>query len=201
MERRTSASSGALQGEDLTTTHSADARHWISIYADLLEFKRGLLARVHRDLPKLRKEAQEAARVDVGLIEMQMLGYEARLELWYRRVWELQGLWVNPETRVIKYREREAVLTRREFELMQMMLEHHIDGSQRAKSSAQRGPTPVCRPKKRGITCSACARFFMNWTHPWISSTNRAGATRWSFAWTEVVLPAVWGPDLLWPLF
>lgn len=124
MERRTSASSGALQGEDLTTTHSADARHWISIYADLLEFKRGLLARVHRDLPKLRKEAQEAARVDVGLIELQMLGYEARLELWYRRVWELQGLWVNPETRVIKYREREAVLTKREFELMQMMLEH-----------------------------------------------------------------------------
>lgn len=68
--------------------------YWISIYADLLEFKRGLLARVHRELPKLRKEAQEAARVDVGLIELQMLGYEARLELWYRRVWELQGLWV-----------------------------------------------------------------------------------------------------------
>ena len=25
-------------------------------------------------------------------------GYEARLELWYRRVWELQGLWIDPET-------------------------------------------------------------------------------------------------------
>ena len=124
MERRTPASSGALQGEDLSTTHAADARHWISIYADLLEFKRGLLNRVHQALPKLRPEAREAARADVGLIELQMLGYEARLELWYRRVWELQGLWVNPETRVISYRGREASLTNREFELMQMMLEH-----------------------------------------------------------------------------
>jgi DNA-binding response OmpR family regulator len=124
MERRTSGSSGALEGEDLSTTHSADARHWISIYADLLEFKRNLLDRVHKELPKLRPEAQAAAQVDVSLIEMQMNGYEARLELWYRRVWELQGLWIDPETHAISYRGREAPLTKREFELMQLMLEH-----------------------------------------------------------------------------
>jgi hypothetical protein len=35
--------SRALEGEDLTTSHWEDARHWMSIYADLLEFKRGSL--------------------------------------------------------------------------------------------------------------------------------------------------------------
>jgi hypothetical protein len=33
--------SRALEGEDLKTSHWEDARHWMSIYADLLEFKRG----------------------------------------------------------------------------------------------------------------------------------------------------------------
>lgn len=27
----------------------------------------------------------------------QMHGYQARLDLWYRRVWDLQGLWLDPE--------------------------------------------------------------------------------------------------------
>jgi hypothetical protein len=35
--------SRALEGEDLKTSHWEDARHWMSIYADLLEFKRGIL--------------------------------------------------------------------------------------------------------------------------------------------------------------
>ena len=124
MERRTSLSSGALRGEDLTTTHSADARHWISIYADLLDFKRGLLGRVHRELPKLPKEAQEAASGDIALIELQMHGYEARLQLWYRRVWELQGLWIDPRTNVISHQGKEVALTKRESELLQLLLDH-----------------------------------------------------------------------------
>src|ERR1700688_106042 len=47
-----------LEGEDLKTTHWEDARHWMSIYADLLEFKRGLLERVERDVANLRPDAQ-----------------------------------------------------------------------------------------------------------------------------------------------
>jgi hypothetical protein len=38
----------ALEGEDLKTSRWEDARHWMSIYADLLEFKRGILDRVRR---------------------------------------------------------------------------------------------------------------------------------------------------------
>ena len=41
----TNEASRPLEGENLKTSHWEDARHWMSIYADLLEFKRGMLIR------------------------------------------------------------------------------------------------------------------------------------------------------------
>ncbi|MDQ6918278.1 MAG: winged helix-turn-helix domain-containing protein [Candidatus Dormibacteraeota bacterium] len=114
----------ALEGEDLSTTHWEDARHWMSVYADLLRFKVGLLDRVQRELPKLKPVAQRAAGEDVVIIERQMLGYQARLDLWYARVWELQGLWLDPQGRMIRHQGRESSLTKREFQLLQFLLDH-----------------------------------------------------------------------------
>src|SRR2546426_10869715 len=88
-----------LEGEDLRTTRWEDARHWMSIYADLLEFKRGILDRVRRDMTNLQPPAQKAAAIDLQIIEAQMSGYELRLDLWYRRLWELHGLWLDPTGR------------------------------------------------------------------------------------------------------
>jgi DNA-binding response OmpR family regulator len=116
--------SRALEGEDLATQRWEDARHWISIYADLLEFKRGILARVRRDVANLRPPAQKAASTDLKIIESQMQGYQMRLDLWYRRVWELQGLWVDPTGRVVRHQGREVSLTKREFQLLQFLLDH-----------------------------------------------------------------------------
>ena len=113
-----------LEGEDLETTHWEDARHWMSIYADLIRFKVGLLARVHQELPKLQPVARAAAAVDVVIIEDQMAGYQARLDLWYARVWELNGLWLDPEGRMIRHQGRDASLTKREFQLLQFLLDH-----------------------------------------------------------------------------
>ena len=115
---------GGLEGEDLGTTHWEDARHWIAIYADLLRFKTGLLQRVRRDLPNLLPEAQKAAAADLVIIESQMSGYEVRLELWYQRLWDLQGLRLDPEGSMIRHRDREAHLTKREFQLLQFLLDH-----------------------------------------------------------------------------
>lgn len=113
-----------LDGEDIGTTRWEDARHWISIYADLLEFKRGILDRIERDLTKLAPIARRAAEADVKIIESQMVGYQKRLELWYRRVWELTGLWLDREGRVIHYNDREGTLTIREFQLLEFLLGH-----------------------------------------------------------------------------
>jgi hypothetical protein len=113
-----------LEGEDLETEHWEDARHWLSVYADLLRFKVGLLDRVRREIPKLPVEAQKAASTDLTIIEGQMAGYQQRLDLWYRRVWDLQGLYVDPEGRVVRHQGREASLTKREHQLLQFLLEH-----------------------------------------------------------------------------
>jgi hypothetical protein len=113
-----------LEGEDLQTTHWEDARHWMSIYADLLRFKMGLLDRVERDLTKLHPTARKAAATDLVIIQHQMEGYQARLDLWYKRVWELQGLWLDPDGRVIRHQGSEMTLTRREFQLLQFLLDH-----------------------------------------------------------------------------
>ncbi|MEP7105271.1 MAG: winged helix-turn-helix domain-containing protein [Chloroflexota bacterium] len=113
-----------LEGENLETAHWEDARHWLSIYADLLRFKQGLLDRIERDLTKLKPVARKAAATDLEIISHQMAGYQARLDLWYQRVWQLQGLWIDPESRVVRHDGHEATLTKREFQLLQFLLDH-----------------------------------------------------------------------------
>lgn len=113
-----------LEGEDIGTSHWEDARHWMSIYADLLDFKRGLLDRVRRDVTKLPSPARKAAERDLEIIAIQMGGYQQRLDLWYRRVWELHGLWLDRETRTVHYKSLTATMTAREFQLLEFLLDH-----------------------------------------------------------------------------
>ena len=113
-----------LEGEDISTNRWEDARHWMSIYSDLLEFKRGILGRMERDLPGLHSTAQKAAVVDLQIIETQMLGYQQRLDLWFARIWELQGLQLDAEDRMVRHRGRDVTLTKREFQLLHFLLEH-----------------------------------------------------------------------------
>ena len=96
----------------------------MSIYDDLLRFKRGLLSRVGRDLATLSPIAQKAAAQDLTIIEEQLEGYQARLDLWYRRVWELRGLWLDPESHMVRHQGKEYHLTNREFQLLQFLLDH-----------------------------------------------------------------------------
>ena len=113
-----------LEGENLETKRWEDARHWMSIYADLLEFKRGILARVRRDVANLQPLARQAALIDVEIIETQMQGYQVRLDLWYQRLWDLQGLWLDPAGRMVRHQGHEVALTKREFQLLQFLLNH-----------------------------------------------------------------------------
>ncbi len=116
--------SRGLEGEDLATTHWEDARHWMAIYADLIRFKVGLLERIRDELPRLLPGAQEAAATDLAIIETQMQGYEVRLDLWYQRLWQLQGLRLDPEGPMLRHRGREARLTKREYQLLEFLIQH-----------------------------------------------------------------------------
>jgi DNA-binding response OmpR family regulator len=113
-----------MEGEDLETAHWEDAHHWMAVYGDLIRFKTGLLARVERELPKLHPDAQEAAATDLAIIHDQMSGYQQRLDLWAKRLWDLHGLVLDAEASLIQYRGRDAKLTRREFQLLQFLVEH-----------------------------------------------------------------------------
>jgi len=44
--------------------------------------------------------------------------YQRRLEYWFARQWELEGLQIDYENRIISYRERSIVLSKREFQLL-----------------------------------------------------------------------------------
>jgi DNA-binding response OmpR family regulator len=120
----TDEGSSPLEGEHLETAHWEDARHWMSIYGDLLEFKRGIIDRIRSDLTKLPPVARRAAEGDLKIIETQMDRYQKRLQLWNRRLWDLNGLWLDPEGRMVRYKGREATLTVREFQLLDVLLHH-----------------------------------------------------------------------------
>ena len=114
----------ALEGEDISTSRWEDAQYWVSVYADLLSFKHRLLDRVRSELLNFSPQVQEAAKKDLRIIEDQMEGYQARLDLWYKRIWELHGLYVDADKQVVFYYGREAKLTNRELQLLQFLLDH-----------------------------------------------------------------------------
>jgi len=113
-----------LEGEDLETTHWQDARHWMSVYEDLIRFKLRLLDRINRELVKLPKVAQAAAATDLAIIEHQMAGYQNRLDLWYGRLWDLEGLRLDAVSSTIRHQDREGHLTKREYQLLQFLIDH-----------------------------------------------------------------------------
>jgi DNA-binding response OmpR family regulator len=91
----------------------------------MIDFKDQLLARVEDQLSRLPRAAwSDVTDNDIGLIQNQLERYRRRIEFWYGRQWELEGLHVDPETRVITYRERSVRLTKRELELLTMLVSH-----------------------------------------------------------------------------
>jgi len=112
-----------LEGEDPQTVFARDARHWIAVYREMIDFKDQLLARIQDQLRRLPKAARsDVADNDIGLIQDQLGRYKRRIEFWYSRQWELEGLHVDLETRVITYREQSVRLTNRELELLTMLV-------------------------------------------------------------------------------
>jgi DNA-binding response OmpR family regulator len=112
-----------LEGENPNTLFPQDARHWIAVYREMIAFKDQLLARINDQILRLPRAARsDVADNDIGLIENQLERYKRRIEYWYARQWDLEGLQVDPETRAITFRERSIRLTKREFELLLLLV-------------------------------------------------------------------------------
>ena len=115
-----------LEGEDPATTYRQDARHWIAVYRQMISFKDELLRRMRAQADTLpaagRRDVMEN---DVAVIELQLTRYQRRIEFWFDRQWELEGLSIDESERTIAYRERSIHLTRREYQLFSRL----ADGS------------------------------------------------------------------------
>ena len=107
-----------LDGEDPATQIAKDARHWITVYREMIAFKEDLLARVRASIAALPKVARRDVDHDIGLIEQQLQRYQRRQEFWYARHWQLEGLIIDEEDRVVGFRDRTVTLTKRELQLL-----------------------------------------------------------------------------------
>src|ERR1700716_3301407 len=113
-----------LEGEDPSTLFAEDARHWVNIYAQLLEFKQRILERVAKAMPSLPPGAEAEVGKDLELITAEAHGVERRLAFWQQRHWELIGLDLNAQTHTMMYAGRRVYLTRREFQLLSFLADH-----------------------------------------------------------------------------
>jgi DNA-binding response OmpR family regulator len=115
----TERSDRLLEGEDSRTLFARDARHWIGVYQQMIGFKEDLLSRIRMQLARLPAVARaDVIDNDIDALEEQLLRYRRRLEFWYGRQWQLEGLHIDHDRRTLTYRDRVISLTKREFQLL-----------------------------------------------------------------------------------
>jgi DNA-binding response OmpR family regulator len=113
-----------LEGENPASTFKQDARHWIAVYRQMIAFKEQLLGRMRAQVDTLPPAArQDVIDNDVRVVELQLNRYLRRIDFWYARQWELEGLSVDAATRTIEYREQAIHLTKREYQLFASLAE------------------------------------------------------------------------------
>jgi DNA-binding response OmpR family regulator len=113
-----------LEGEDPSTMFAKDARHWVSIYAQLLEFKQRLLQRVGAAVEELPAPARFEVNRDLEMINAEASRVQRRLAFWQQRHWELIGLDLSDQDHSAMYAGKKVYLTRREFQLLSFLADH-----------------------------------------------------------------------------
>lgn len=133
-----------IEGEDPTTSHAVDARHWLVVYTELVAYKESVLLRTRQAAEVLAVEsAKEIIATDLPLLERERDRFLFRLDFWRRRVQELGGgVGFDEGTRLIRHGGGSVRLTRREAELFAFLLTHpgSTFGAQELTAQAWRAP-------------------------------------------------------------
>src|SRR5258708_6599464 len=118
-----------LAGEDPGTRYAGDAAHWMNIYRELIAFHEDVLARDQGDGFDDGAGAGAGGQRHLTALTFDPLEtmavleqYRARLDFWYDRLWQLQGLAIDPKTYMATHRESMVHLTRREYQLLSHLL-------------------------------------------------------------------------------
>jgi DNA-binding response OmpR family regulator len=88
----------------------------------MIAFKDDLLTRVSGDLRHVSAAAKIDLNDDVKLIEAQLRRYRRRLEYWVEQQLELEEISIDSKTRTVTYRDNSVTLTRREFQILAMLI-------------------------------------------------------------------------------
>jgi DNA-binding response OmpR family regulator len=88
----------------------------------MIAFNEDLLERVRKQVQRLPKADGSDVEKDVSLIADQLERYRRRLDFWYERQWQLEGLQIDPDDRTVTYRDRAITLTRREYQLFMLLV-------------------------------------------------------------------------------
>jgi DNA-binding response OmpR family regulator len=127
-----------LEGENPTTAFKQDARHWIGVYGQMISFKDELLGRIRAQVDTLPPQGRrDVMENDVSILEIQLSRYQRRIEFWYARQWELEGLSIDASRRTIAYRERSIHLTNREYQLFTRLADRSPDYTSAAQLLAE----------------------------------------------------------------
>ena len=88
----------------------------------MITFKDQLLARIRSQLGALPAQARkDVLENDVGLIESQLERYQRRLDYWFAKQWELEGLRIDHDQRTITFRDRTLRFTKRELQIVMVL--------------------------------------------------------------------------------
>ncbi len=82
-----------LPGEDPSSMQPDDARLWIDVYSELLDYKRALLEVTEQKLARMRDEPsrREVVETDEVVIGAECRRFEQRLGFWKRRLDEAES--------------------------------------------------------------------------------------------------------------
>ena len=112
-----------MDGEDSATRDPEVARHWVSIYGQMLEFKERMIDRIRNEADGLPRPAGSHVRsTDLRIMEAERERVVTRLDFWRDRHWQLARIDLDPDGRTVTYRGHVVDLTQRELQLMDLLL-------------------------------------------------------------------------------
>jgi DNA-binding response OmpR family regulator len=137
-----------IEGEDPSTSHAGDARHWLAVYTELVAYKESVLLRTRQAADVLAPDSsREIRETDLPVLERERERFVSRLDFWRGRVRELgSGVGFDEGARLIRHGGGSVRLTRREAELFACLLTHPGSTFSADELTARAWQTPGLSP-------------------------------------------------------
>ena len=111
-----------IPGEDPDTPYPQDARHWLTIYAELVAFHEDLLQRLRTEAAHMQTVKHRLQDSDLAPLHRELGRLRERLRFWQQRCLELAGIELDEAAHILRAGAREVRLTRREMQLLGVLI-------------------------------------------------------------------------------